>query len=152
MTIAPRLVTTVYYFAATAYTTNAESIYSNQISYTNTSTNSPTVTLAWDPSPSPGVIGYRVYEGVIPYQYPYIYDAGPNTLITIDANPAHYTLKHYVKVTWRGGGSDIWYAQAIGNLWMKAYYATNSFMLTNPPGQQIFWMATNIVITNWFAP
>lgn len=41
------------------------------------------VTLAWDPSPDPTVVGYRVYVGVASYTYTNVTDVGNNTTATI---------------------------------------------------------------------
>jgi fibronectin type 3 domain-containing protein len=41
------------------------------------------VTLAWDPSPSVSVVGYRLYYGTSPRTYTYSIDAGPSTTVTL---------------------------------------------------------------------
>lgn len=41
------------------------------------------VTLAWDPSPDPGVAGYRMYYGVASRTYTNMVDVGPATSATV---------------------------------------------------------------------
>ena len=53
-----------------------------------------TVTLAWDPSPSPGVTGYRVFVGTESRRYTATYDVGPLqtsiVLSALDDGRVHY--------------------------------------------------------------
>ncbi|HEV2394230.1 MAG TPA: fibronectin type III domain-containing protein [Verrucomicrobiae bacterium] len=43
------------------------------------------VTLAWDPSPSSNIAGYRVYSGTISQAYNNVTDAGTNTTATVSS-------------------------------------------------------------------
>lgn len=51
------------------------------------------VTLAWDPSPSPGVVGYRIYYGTAPRDYTNQVNAGNATLLSVsnlNYGPTYY--------------------------------------------------------------
>ncbi len=56
-----------------------------------------TVTLAWDPSPSPTVVGYKVYQGVASLNYTNVIDVGTSTKVTITGLTAGVT--YYFAVT-----------------------------------------------------
>jgi hypothetical protein len=43
----------------------------------------PSVTLAWNPSPSPGIMGYRLHYGVSSGSYSVIIDVGNTTTATV---------------------------------------------------------------------
>lgn len=61
-----------------------------------------TVTLAWDPSPSPGVTGYRVFVGTESRRYTATYDVGP-LQTSIVLSPLDDGLVHYFAVASMSG-------------------------------------------------
>src|SRR6476469_4024230 len=48
-----------------------------------TSLAAPSITLAWDPSPDPGIVGYKVYWGVATRHYTNSLSAGGATTLTV---------------------------------------------------------------------
>ncbi|HWH72342.1 MAG TPA: hypothetical protein VNT26_23475, partial [Candidatus Sulfotelmatobacter sp.] len=48
----------------------------NLTTTTNAAVLPSSVTLAWDPSPGAGVMGYRIYQGVVSQTYTNVIDAG----------------------------------------------------------------------------
>src|SRR5882762_4373692 len=48
-----------------------------------TSLASPSITLAWDPSPDPSVVGYKVYWGIASRNYTNSLSAGSATTLTV---------------------------------------------------------------------
>jgi hypothetical protein len=42
-----------------------------------------TITLAWDPSPDPNVVGYRLYQGTVSLDYTTVVDIGNNTTAVV---------------------------------------------------------------------
>lgn len=150
--------TYTFYFAATEYTdVGLESLFSPEISWTVVVTNGnwAGLTLAWDRSSDPSVVGYHLYEGMVSGQYTNMWDAGNSnqlSVILVPAPPPPVPLRHFLKVSWKGNGTNIWGSYDLTRPWMPLSYPTNTFTLTNPTGASVYWKATNIVLTNWSAP
>ena len=95
-----------------------------------TDTIAGTVTLAWDPSPSPDVVGYVVVYGTLPGIYPYTVSAGTHTFATVDGLAAG--VKYYFAVeaySTLGGLSNP--SNEV------SFVATNAAPSLNDPGPQL---------------
>jgi len=123
----------VYYFAATAFDTNAaESVYSNEVVFTNSGKVSG-VTLAWDASPGGAIAGYRVYAGRASRNYTNIVEADTNLWAWVRLVPAALTNRVLTAST---AGSNLAWAAAPGGPW-RWLNATN-WSATNPAANGFF--------------
>ena len=68
------------------------------------------VQLAWDPSPGPDVMGYKVYYGTATRSYSYAVDVGPSTACVVaglqDGMPYYFAAKAYNTSMFEGGFSN----------------------------------------------
>jgi len=73
----------------------------------------PSVTLAWNPSPDPSVVSYKVYYGVASHTYTQVVDAGKSTNATLSGLVAGVT--YYFAVTaYNSLGLESSYSNEVG--------------------------------------
>ncbi len=120
--------TNVYYFVATAYSVDLESDFSNEVSFTNV-LRSEFAVVAWDPSPSPSAIGYRVHWGRISGQYTNAVDAENNLSLSVRILPP--ILSNVVITVTSRDATNLQWTTRIGQPW-NLLGATN-WSDTNPP-------------------
>lgn len=73
----------------------------------------PSVTLAWAPSSSPGVTGYKIYQGVIPRVYTNAIDVGAATTFTF-TNLNRGVPNYFAATAYYNGGIESDYSAEVG--------------------------------------
>jgi hypothetical protein len=125
-----------FFFAATANDANGlESDYSTEVSFTRTSRVTK-VTLAWDPSPSTGVIQYFIYKGRLSTNYTEKFNAGTNLSLEVPLfGPA---LTNCVVNVWATGSTNILCAPSLDFIGPWQPLNTTNWTATNPPAPRLF--------------
>lgn len=131
--VIPKPPADVEFFAATAFNADGESDFSNEISYSNAA-NQVWLLLAWDPSASTNVSGYRIYAGWATGNYDRRYEAGTNLSIGV---PFYgYPLTNRVITVTTTNADFLQYRDGLKEPWYSI--PTNYWRATNPPAPRFF--------------
>lgn len=98
-------------FVATIFLTSASALAEN-------------ISLAWDPSPSPNIVSYRLYYGTSSRAYTSVIDAGPTTSATV-SNLVAGTTYYFAATAVDGFGLESDFS--------AEFTYTPSLVTTNPP-------------------